>query len=260
MDFKEERPLYLLKEIAKILRSENGCAWDRAQTSKTLKSYLVEETYELYDAIEMNDVESMKEELGDVLYQVYAHSQIAEEEGKFSIDDVAHTIARKLIRRHPHVFGNEGPKEKEQVSIDWEKIKKKEKKSGESILSGIPSHTPALLKAYRVQQKVSRVGFDWERIDDVVTKLDEEIGEFKEALALKNRAHLVEEIGDILFCIANIARFLSINPEEALRKTIDKFMTRFRFIEKEAAAAGKELTEMSLAEMDALWEKAKTEK
>lgn len=258
MDFKEERPLYLLKEIAKILRSENGCAWDRAQTSKTLKSYLIEETYELYDAIEADDAESMKEELGDVLYQVYAHSQIAEEEGKFSIDEVAKGIAEKLIRRHPHVFGDEGPKEKEQVSIDWEKIKKKEKKAGESILSGVPAHTPALLKAYRIQQKASRVGFDWEKIHDVVKKLEEEIGEFKEALDSQNRDHLVEEIGDILFCIANISRFLSINPEEALKKTIDKFMARFRYIEKEAALAGKELSEMTLAEMDALWEKAKT--
>lgn len=260
MDFKEQRPLYLLKEIAAILRGENGCAWDRAQTSKTLKSYLIEETYELYDAIEEGDVQSIKEELGDVLYQVYAHSQIAEEEGKFSIDDVANGIAEKLIRRHPHVFGNEGRKEKEQISIDWEKIKKKEKKAGQSILEGIPAHTPSLLKAYRVQQKVSRVGFDWEKIDDVVCKLDEEIGEFKEALTTQNRDHLVEEIGDILFCLANISRFLSINPEEALKKTIDKFIVRFRFIEKEAAAFGKELSQMSLAEMDALWEKAKTVK
>jgi len=258
MNFKEEKPLYLLKEIARILRSENGCAWDRVQTSKTLKSYLIEEAYELYDAIESDDAASMKEELGDVLYQVYAHSQIAEEEGRFTIDDVAAGIAQKLIRRHPHVFGNEGPKDKEQVSIDWEKIKKKEKESRASILEGVPAHTPALLKAYRVQQKVSRVGFDWERIDDVVTKLDEEIGEFKEALQSQNREHVMEEIGDILFCIANISRFLSINPEEALRKNVDKFMRRFQFIEKEAARAGKDISEMTLAEMDALWEKAKT--
>lgn len=258
MNFKEQRPLYLLKEIASILRSDHGCSWDRAQTSKTLKLYLIEETYELYDAIEADDTASIKEELGDVLYQVYAHSQIAEEEGKFTIDDVAQGIAEKLIRRHPHVFGDEGPKEKEQVSIDWEKIKKKEKKSGESILSGVPAHTPALLKAYRVQQKASRVGFDWEKIDDVISKIDEEIGEFKEALSSHNRDHLVEEIGDILFCIANISRFLSINPEEALKKTVDKFMTRFRFIEDEAAKSGKDLSCMSLAEMDALWEKAKT--
>ncbi len=258
MNFKEHHPLYFLKEIAAILRAEHGCAWDRAQTSKTLKSYLIEEAYELYDAIEADDSEGMKEELGDVLYQVYAHCQIAEEEGKFSIDDVAKGIAEKLIRRHPHVFGNEGPKEKEQVSIDWEKIKKKEKKAGQSILSGVPAHTPALLKAYRVQQKASRVGFDWEKIGDIVGKLDEEIGEFKETLFSQNREHMMEEIGDVLFCIANISRFLSINPEEALKKTIDKFMARFRYIEQEAAAAGKEISEMSLSEMDALWEKAKT--
>lgn len=260
MDFKENRPLYRLKEIAAILRSENGCAWDRDQTSKTLKSYLIEEAYELYDAIEANNAESMKEELGDVLYQVYAHCQIAEEEGKFTIDDVANAIAEKLIRRHPHVFGSEGPKDKVQISIDWEKIKKKEKGDDTSILAGIPAHLPALLKAYRVQQKVSRIGFDWEKIDDVVKKLEEEIGEFKHALSSQNHAHLVEEIGDILFCIANIARFLSINPEEALRKTVEKFMARFSYIEKEAKDAGKKLTEMTLAEMDALWEKAKLAK
>ncbi|MCX7680129.1 MAG: nucleoside triphosphate pyrophosphohydrolase [Spirochaetes bacterium] len=258
MHCKEQRPLYRLKEIAAMLRGENGCAWDRAQTSKTLKSYLIEEAYELYDAIEANDADGMKEELGDVLYQVYAHCQIAEEEGKFTIDDVAMAIAEKLIRRHPHVFGNEGPKEKEQISIDWEKIKQKEKGSNQSILDGIASHTPALLKAYRVQQKVSRVGFDWEKVDDVVKKLEEEIGEFKEALASHKRDHLIEEIGDILFCIANISRFLSINPEEALKKTIDKFIARFRFIEKEAAEAGMKLSEMTIDEMDALWEKAKT--
>lgn len=260
MEFKETRPLYTLREIASILRAENGCAWDRAQNSKTLKSYLIEEAYELYDAIELADTKSMKEELGDVLYQVYAHAQIAEEEGKFTVDDVARGIAEKLIRRHPHVFGDEGPKEKEQVSIDWEKIKKKEKEAHQSILDGVPGHVPALQKAYRVQQKVSRIGFDWDRIDDVVKKLDEEIGEFKEALASQSREMLMEEMGDILFTLANISRFLSINPEEALKKTVDKFMARFRFVEDETRNSGKSLDQMSLAEMDALWEKAKAER
>jgi tetrapyrrole methylase family protein / MazG family protein len=257
MEFKENRPLYTLREIASILRAENGCAWDRAQNSKTLKSYLIEEAYELYDAIESDDTKSMKEELGDVLYQVYAHAQIAEEEGRFTVDDVARGIAEKLIRRHPHVFGDEGQKDKEQVSIDWEKIKKKEKEAHQSILDGVPGHVPALQKAYRVQQKVSRIGFDWDRIDDVVTKLDEEIAEFKEALASESRENLMEEMGDILFTLTNISRFLSINPEEALKKTVDKFMARFRFVEDETRNSGKSLEQMSLAEMDALWEKAK---
>ncbi|MBP7584423.1 MAG: nucleoside triphosphate pyrophosphohydrolase [Spirochaetes bacterium] len=259
MEFRETRPLYTLKEIASILRAEGGCEWDRAQNSKTLKSYLIEEAYELYDAIEHEDAKSMQEELGDVLYQVYAHAQIAEEEGKFTVDDVARGIAEKLVRRHPHVFGNEGPKPKEQVSIDWEKIKKKEKAAYQSILDGVPGHAPALQKAYRVQQKVSRIGFDWDRIDDVVTKLDEEIAEFKEALASGSRDHLLEEIGDILFTLTNISRFLSINPEEALKKTVDKFMNRFRFVEDETRASGKNLEEMSLTEMDALWDRAKSE-
>ena len=230
------------------------------RTSKTLKSYLIEETYELYDAIENDDTKSMKEELGDVLYQVYAHAQIAEEEGKFTVDDVANGITEKLIRRHPHVFGDEGQKDKDQVSIDWEKIKKKEKAAHQSILDGVPGHVPALQKAYRVQQKVSRIGFDWDRIDDVVTKLDEEIAEFKEALASGNREHMLEEVGDILFTLTNISRFLSINPEEALKKTVDKFMKRFRFVEDETRSSGKNLEEMSLAEMDALWDKAKAAK
>ncbi len=260
MNFKENRPLYTLREIASILRAENGCAWDRAQNSRTLKSYLIEETYELYDAIEKDDVPAMREELGDVLYQVYAHAQIADEEGKFTIDDVAQEIAEKLIRRHPHVFGDDAQKDKEQVSLDWEKIKKKEKEAHQSILEGVPNHAPALQKAYRVQQKVSRMGFDWEKIEDVQAKLDEEIGEFREALGKENREEIMEEMGDILFTIVNISRFLSINPEEALKKTVDKFITRFKFVEDEARRAGKNLDEMSLGEMDALWEQSKTRK
>ncbi len=260
MEFKETRPLYTLKEIASILRAEGGCEWDRAQTSRTLKTYLIEEAYELYEAIEKDSVMDMKEELGDLLYQVYAHAQIAEEEGKFNVDDVARGIAEKLMRRHPHVFGDEGQKSREQVSIDWEKIKKKEKARSGSILDGVPAIAPALQKAYRVQQKVSRIGFDWERIEDVTAKLDEEIAEFKEAFTSKNRDMLVEEIGDILFTITNISRFLSVNPEEALKKTVDKFMARFRFIEEESKQSGKELDEMTPEELDGLWERAKRER
>ena len=260
MNFKENRPLYTLREIAAILRANNGCAWDRAQNSRSLKSYLIEETYELYDAIEKDDVPAMREELGDVLYQVYAHAQIADEEGKFTIDDVAQGIAEKLIRRHPHVFGDDAQKDKEQVSLDWEKIKKKEKEAHQSILDGVPIHAPALQKAYRVQQKVSRMGFDWEKIEDVQAKLDEEVAEFREALDKGNREDIMEEMGDILFTIVNISRFLSVNPEEALKKTVDKFITRFKFVEDEARRLGKNLDEMSLGEMDALWEQSKTEK
>jgi tetrapyrrole methylase family protein / MazG family protein len=259
MEFKENRPLYLLKEIAGILRGENGCAWDREQTSETLKPYLLEEAYEAYDAIEKNDTENLKEELGDLLYQVYAHSQIWSEIQKFDIDDVANGIITKLIRRHPHVFGDEKVESAREVIEKWEKIKKAEKSHRESILDGVPVHLPALLKAYRVQQKVSRIGFDWDKIDDAVKKLDEEIMEFKEALSNKdNEKKIIEEMGDILFTLVNISRFIGINPEEALCAANNKFMKRFKYIEKNTADKGINLEDMSLKEMDALWEEAKT--
>jgi tetrapyrrole methylase family protein / MazG family protein len=257
MNFQEKRPLYLLMEIASILRSENGCAWDREQTSGTLKPYLIEEAYELYDAIEKHDPAAIKEELGDLLYQVYAHSQIASEQDEFTIDDVASGIAAKLIHRHPHVFGNETVLSADEVSDRWEKIKKKEKSDRQSILDGVPAHLPALLKAYRVQQKVSRIGFDWEKIDDAALKLDEELDEFKEALAQKDKEKMTEEAGDIFFSMVNVLRFMKINPEEALRKSVDKFMGRFREVEKLAAAKGENIDEMTLPELEELWEQAK---
>lgn len=257
MDFKETRPLYLLEEIAEILRSENGCAWDREQTSPSLKAYLIEETYEVVDAIESGDSGHLREELGDLLYQVYAHSQIAKEESRFTVDDVARGIIEKLIRRHPHVFGNTTADSAEEVIINWERIKKEEKASRESILDGVPKALPALLKAYRVQQKVSRLGFDWERIGNVVDKLEEEVRELREAIESGNSEHIMEETGDILFSVANVARFLKINPEEALQRSIDKFTARFKIVEKKAAAGGKHLDEMTLEEMDLLWEEAK---
>ncbi len=259
MNFKEDKPLYRLREIAAILRGEGGCAWDRAQTSKSLKPYLIEEAYEAHEAIEKDDPAELREELGDLLYQVYAHAQIADEEGTFSIDDVAQGIIDKLIRRHPHVFGNETVMDQEQVTVNWEKIKRVEKSHRESILDGVPVHLPSLLKAYRVQQKVARVGFDWERIEDVEKKLEEEVGEFREALLSRDEEHMAEEIGDILFTMVNLSRFMKINPEEALGRTIDKFMRRFRYIEKESDRTGRDLEQMSLEEMDLLWEKAKRE-
>lgn len=255
--FNETRPLYRLMELASILRK--SCPWDREQTSLSLRPYLIEEAYEVYDAIESEDASHMKEELGDLLYQVYAHSEIANEENKFNIDDVAQGILNKLINRHPHVFGDKSVKDSKEVIESWEKIKRKEKISRESILDGVPRHLPSLLKAYRVQQKVSRFGFDWENVDGAVKKLDEEIGEFKEAIAANDHSRITEETGDILFSLVNISRFMHVNPEEALSKTIDKVIKRFRFIEKEAADSGKDLGKMTLPEMDELWEKAKRE-
>jgi tetrapyrrole methylase family protein / MazG family protein len=255
MEFKEQRPLYKLMELASILRK--NCPWDKEQTFMTLKPYLLEEAYEAYEAVEDKNTEHMKEELGDLLYQVYALSEIAGEEQKFTVDDVADGIIEKLVRRHPHVFGDDKVNDKHDVIKNWEIIKVKEKKDRESILDGIPVMLPALHKAYRVQQKASRLGFDWDNCDDIVRKLDEEIREFKEALTMDHEM-LKEEAGDILFSIVNILRYKGINPEEALSITVKKFMNRFRFIEKEAARQGRVINDMNLAEMDELWEKAKS--
>ncbi|MFH0976454.1 MAG: nucleoside triphosphate pyrophosphohydrolase [Spirochaetota bacterium] len=255
MKFKEDRPLYMLMELAAILR--NKCPWDREQTFKSLKPYLIEEAYEAYEAIETGDIEHMKEEFGDLLYQVYAHSEIANEEKSFNIDDVAQGIIEKLIRRHPHVFGEDIVKDKHDVIKNWEIIKKKEKSHRESILDGVPKQLPALLKAYRIQQKTSRVGFDWEKSEDIVKKLDEEINEFKEVVNANDREKIKEEAGDILFTIVNILRHIDVNPEEALSSSTQKFMNRFRYIEQESAKENKNINEMSIEELDALWEKAK---
>jgi tetrapyrrole methylase family protein / MazG family protein len=255
MKFKEERPLYMLMELASILRKK--CPWDRDQTSKSLKPYLIEEAYEAYEAIESDNNEHMKEEFGDLLYQIYAHSEIAHEGKGFTIDDVANGIIEKLIRRHPHVFGDDRVNDKHDVIRNWEIIKKKEKAHRESILDGVPKQLPALLKAYRIQQKASRIGFDWEKGEDIIKKLDEEINEFKEVLKITDKEKLKDEAGDVLFTIVNILRFIDINPEEALSSTIQKFIHRFKFIELESARKNRNLNEMSLSEMDELWEKAK---
>jgi tetrapyrrole methylase family protein/MazG family protein len=257
MNLNDRPPLYRLKEIARILRAENGCPWDREQTFASLKPYLVEETYEVYDAIESGDLDDLKEELGDLLYQIYAHSEIAAETSSFTIDDVADGISDKLIRRHPHVFGDENIVDSRGVKVRWEEIKKKEKTGRKSILDGVPRHLPALVMAYRVQDKVSHVGFDWEKIDDAIGKLDEEIGEFKEAVALEDKDKIIDEAGDILFSLVNVLRFKKVDAEDALRKTIDKFTGRFRYIEEKVNGSGMSIDKMTLEELDVLWEESK---
>ena len=259
MNFTSDRPLYRLEEIAARLRAEDGCPWDREQTMMSLRKYLIEESYETIDAIESGKAEKIREELGDVLYQVYAHSQIAKEQGLFTVDDVAAEITEKLIRRHPHVFGGETITTGDAVADRWENIKKKEREGKESILDGVPSGLPALLKAYRVQEKTSRIGFDWTRITDVEAKLDEEISEFKDAIKSEDEAQLFEEFGDILFTLVNISRFLKIDPEDALQQSTKKFMTRFKYVEKAAAQQKRELKDMTLEQMDELWNEAKKE-
>lgn len=257
MNNDDKNPLIRLKEIASILRAENGCPWDREQNFASLKPYLIEEAYEVIDAIDKGDMKDFREELGDLLYQVYAHAQIADEQSLFNVEDVAQGIVDKLIRRHPHVFGDEEISDSKGVKDRWENIKKGEKGGRRSVLEGIPRHLPALTMAYRVQEKVSHVGFDWEKIDDAVKKIDEELNEFKEAVTNDSNEMMKEEAGDILFSIVNVLRFRGIDPEDALRGTVNKFMKRFGYIESTSAEQGKDIRSMTLEEMDNLWNESK---
>ncbi|MBI5142302.1 MAG: nucleoside triphosphate pyrophosphohydrolase [Nitrospirae bacterium] len=251
-------PFEELVDIMRKLRSpEGGCPWDRQQTRKSLTPFLVEETYEVLDAIESGKPDEIREELGDLLFQIVFHSQVADEAGEFSIDDVISGIRDKMVSRHPHVFGDASYDTPAEVLAQWEDRKKEEGKQRESLLSGIPATLPGLLRAQRLQERAARVGFDWEKIDDVVKKLDEEVSEFKCALVEKDEDAIEDELGDVLFMMVNIARFAGANPENALRRTIGKFIHRFRHIEMSAAESGRRLTEMTLAEMDALWDEAK---
>lgn len=246
-----------LVKIMEILRSEKGCPWDRVQTHDTLKRYLLEETYELIEAIENKEPESIKEELGDLLLQIVFHSQIAKEEGNFDVEDVIQTIIQKMIGRHPHVFGEAEFKTPEEVLNQWDDRKREEGKLHESILDGVPKALPALLKAYKIQSRVAKVGFDWDNIGGVIDKIKEELGEVEEAINSGEKDKIEEEIGDLLFSIVNLARFLKIDPETALRKTNRKFEKRFRKLEKLAKNKGKTLKDMTLKEMDNLWDEIK---
>ena len=249
-----------LVEIMARLRAPGGCPWDRAQSRQDLKPYLVEETYEVLDAIEKGDPGLLQEELGDLLLQVVFHAQIASEDGDFSIEDVCRGINEKLVRRHPHVFGEVQAETAEEVLVNWEAIKtaeKAEKNGGEtvpSVLAGVPKVLPALLKAYRLQQKAARVGFDWEERGQVEAKVREEWAELNEAVAQGDKDHVREELGDFLFALVNLSRFLDIDPEDALQLANGKFMRRFRGIEEEAKARGRDIHGMTLAEMDEIWD------
>ena len=246
-----------LIRIMAALRSEKGCPWDREQTRESLKPFIIEEAYEVIDAIDENDRDAVREELGDLLFQIVFQSRIAEENGEFGLGDVIDGIAKKMISRHPHVFGGPDIRTSEEVLVKWDEHKKREGKQKESILEGIPRTMPALLRAKKLQDRAAKVGFDWERIDDVLAKLDEEVAEFKEAVKHRNAAPIEDELGDILFMIVNISRSIGVNPEEALRKTISKFISRFRYIEMAASEKGEKLSDMSLADMDELWDEAK---
>ena len=241
-------------EVVKKLRKE--CPWDREQTHKSIRHNLIEEAYETVEAIDNDDFEELKKELGDLLLHVVMHSVMAEEEGKFTLDDVIEGIKEKLIYRHPHVFGNLKVETAKEVKHNWEKLKQTENNRS-SVISGIPKGLPALIKAYRVQEKASNVGFDWKNVEDVWKKVEEEISELKNVVGGKDLEKIEEEIGDLLFAIVNYSRFLKVNPESALNKAIDKFIRRFQYIESELRARGKDVYSSNLSEMDVLWEKAK---
>ena len=238
------------------LRSPTGCPWDREQTHRTIRHNLIEETYEALDALDSGNVPAFRDELGDILLQVVFHSQIASEAGQFDFDGVAQTIAEKLLRRHPHVFGKGKAADSRAVLQQWEAIKKTEKKS-HSIYAEVPRSLPALLKADKIQRQASRVGFDWKQVNDVVAKVEEELREVKAALASGNRRHVAEELGDLLFATVNLARFEKFDPEDLLNQTIHKFVQRFQQIERAVHKRGQRLEDCSLAELDALWDAAK---
>lgn len=251
-----------LLNVVSRLRGPRGCPWDREQTLDSLKQYLIEESYEVLDAIDSRDRDRHKEELGDLLLQVLLQSQIRKEQGHFAFDDVAHALADKLIRRHPHVFGRNRIRvaDSRQVLSNWEKIKANEKQDPDrSILDGVPRHLPALLKAQRIQSKVGRVGFDWKRARDVEAKVREEMRELRKAMARGRPDPVREEAGDLLFALVNLYRHRHIRAEEALEAANAKFVRRFKEVERRVRRQGRKLQECTLGEMDALWNVVKKE-
>ncbi len=256
---KKDNVFYELVNIMKKLRGKDGCPWDREQTSDSIKPYLIEEAYELLEAIEEKNPDKIKEELGDLLFQIIFHAKLAEEQKEFDVFDVCLHVKEKMIRRHPHVFGNTEVSCSKEVLVRWEDIKRKEPKNADrkSTLDGIPKELPSLLRACRLQEKAARVGFDWEKIEKVFEKVEEEMAELKQTFPNNNKIEMEHELGDVLFSLVNIARFIKVNPEEAMRKAICRFIERFKYIEEETTRRGLDLKDLSLQEMDKYWNEAK---
>src|SRR6266446_2449861 len=259
-----------LVEIMATLRGPAGCPWDKQQDFNSLKPMLVEEVYEVLEAIENNDFDGLSEELGDLLLHVVFHAHLAKEAGRFDIDTVIEKISDKLVRRHPHVFGDESASTPEEVIKNWEAIKAREKAeklksrtpNERSLLEGIPTRLPAIHEAHQISSRAARVGFDWPDIEGVLEKLQEEIRELRDAISSpeeSRQARLEDEMGDLLFVMINIARFLKIDSESALKRANRKFKTRFQHMESALARSGKSLEDASMAEMEALWQRAKME-
>ena len=259
-DLGNKKDFQDLLDIIETLRNPGGCPWDREQTHESLKSALLEECYEVIDAIENEDEDALIEELGDVLLQVVFHASIGKEDGYFDIMDVIGGISNKMINRHPHVFGNEEANTSEQVLVNWDEIKKEEKgiKTLTEEMQNIAKSLPATTRAYKVQKKAKKVGFDWNDVNYAMDKVKEELNEIKEVYNCEDKSIIEGEVGDLLFACINVARFLEVDGELALDKTIKKFIKRFSYIENEAIKNNKNLKDMTLEEMDKLWEEAKT--
>ncbi len=248
-----------LKAFGRILQIMNElreqCPWDKKQTLETLRPLTIEETYELSDAIIKKDLTLLKEELGDLLLHIVFYAKIGEEQGAFDMAAVINDLCEKLIRRHPHIYGDVKVENEEDVKQNWEKIKMKEGRK--SVMGGVPESLPALIKAWRVQDKARQVGFEWDNIEDVWKKVEEETQELHEVVKEGNADRIEDEFGDLMFALVNYSRFLNVDPETALERTNQKFLKRFRYIEEVAAGQGKALTDMTLGEMDAIWNEAK---
>jgi len=253
-------PFRRLVEIMARLRAPGGCPWDREQTHRSLRPYLIEEAHEAVEAIDRADDAEMAEELGDVALQVVFHAQLAAEENRFTIDDVMEAICAKLIRRHPHVFGDVQAATASEVLKNWEQIKKAEKAEKApdlSTLHGVPRSLPALQRSHRMQEKAARVGFDWKSAHEAFPKIDEELGELRQAIEQEDAAKVAEEMGDLLFAMVNYARLSGLRAEDLLHAAVDKFEGRFRAMEEAIARSGRSLEAMTLEEMDAVWNEIK---
>jgi tetrapyrrole methylase family protein/MazG family protein len=262
---QKQTDIQKLVDLVARLRGEGGCPWDREQTRETLKPMLIEEAFEVLDALDAADPAELKEELGDLLFQIVFHSRIAEENREFHLGDVIDRLHEKMIRRHPHVFGGADLRTSGDILRNWEDIKANEKgvpssslpESEQSLLDGIPSRLPALHEAYQMTAKAARVGFDWPDLRSIVAKLEEETAELLAAHKANAGSQVADEVGDVLFVVVNIARFMGIDPETALRRSNRKFDRRFRYLESEIKRQGRELRDTPLEEMDALWNQAK---
>lgn len=256
---KEKYTFNDLQKIMAKLRSSDGCPWDREQTHVSLKRHMLEETYEAIEAIEVGDDEMMKEELGDVLLQIVFHGRIAEEENRFDTSDIVDGICRKLIERHTHVFGEDIAKDSEAVLKNWDKIKNKSKglRSHTEKINAIPKTYPALLRSLKIQEKAAKAGFDWDDVDGAIEKTLEEITEFTQACKNGKGQSIQNEMGDLLFSLVNVCRFMDIEPEITLQETSDRFIKRFAYIEEHVSQSGKKMEEMTLTELDKYWDKAK---